>query len=359
MAVQQEARSASNGFRNDVRPAKIPRWRPGLPGGSLASEPRAASREIRRGFTIVELLVTVAILAVLVGLLVPAMQAARASARRVACTNQIRQLIVATQNLHAANEQLPPLAPADNAPNSLAQLNAITSPGPYRGRIGFTVFTWLLPHLEMAQLFDACATYSAANGGFTAESVTTPHSTPVPAYLCPDEPNPTGPRGYGRGLVDGWGGPTWWGTSNYAANYYCFGRPAAGNVEGSNTFAHFLDGLSTTVVYTERYANCTNTGGYPVFTSLWCDASSYWRSVFCLNNLSRTPAGAGYPACAKFQTSPHWSRECDGSRPQSPHHGGIGVALADGSVRFVAAEISDGVWAMLCDPRDQGIVGEW
>jgi len=72
-------------------------------------------------------------------------------------------------------------------------------------------------------------------------------------------------------------------------------------VEGSNTFAHFRDGLSSTVMYTERYANCSSTGGYPVFTSLWCDASTFWRPVFCLNNLSRSPSGPGYPACAKFQ----------------------------------------------------------
>lgn len=311
------------------------------------------------GFTLVELLVTIAIIALLVALLVPAVQAARASARRVRCTNQIRQLVVATQQLHHSHGRLPPLAPADNAPHALAQHNAITTPGPFQGMIGFTVFTWLLPHVEMGSLYDTCVSYSTTNGGFGMESLSTPHSTPIPAYLCPEEPNANGLRGYGRGLVDGWGGPTWWGTSNYAANYYCFGRPSAASVEGSNTFAHFRDGLSATVLYTERYANCTNTGGYPIFTSLWCDASTYWRPVFCLNNLSRTPSGIGYPPCAKFQAAPHWSRECDGSRAQSPHHGGISVAIADGSVRFVAGDISDGVWAMVCDPRDQGIVGEW
>lgn len=321
--------------------------------------PCRACRRAPSGVTLVELLVTVAIIAILIALLVPAVQSARDAARRVTCANQIRQLIVGTQHLYHSRSRLPPLAPSDNAPHPLAQHNTITTPGPYRGAIGFTVFTWLLPHVEMTSLFDSCVTYSAANGGFGVESLSTPHSTPVPAYLCPEEPNPVGLRGYGRGLVDGWGGPTWWGTSNYATNYYCFGRPAAASVEGSNTFEHFRDGLSATVMFTERYANCTNTGGYPVFTSLWCDASTYWRSAFCLNNLSRTPAGVGYPPCAKFQTSPHWSRECDGSRAQSPHRGGISVALGDGSVRFLAAEMSDTVWAMVCDPRDQGVVGEW
>jgi prepilin-type processing-associated H-X9-DG protein len=113
-------------------------------------------------------------------------------------------------------------------------------------------------------------------------------------------------------------------------------------------------------MFAERYANCSNTGGYPIYTSLWCDSSTYWRSVFCINNLQRTPAAAGYPACAKFQVSPAWETGCDGSLAQSGHPTGMNVCLADGSVRFVVDSMDATVWANVCDPRDGAtVIGDW
>jgi len=81
-----------------------------------------------------------------------------------------------------------------------------------------------------------------------------------------------------------------------------------------------------------------------------------WRPVFCINNSSQTPAAlptdGTYPACRMFQVAPNWIRGCDSSRPQSPHPGGIMVAMADGSVRLVAGTIADTIWAAACDPQD-------
>jgi prepilin-type N-terminal cleavage/methylation domain-containing protein len=314
------------------------------------------------GFTLVELLAVIAIIGLVIALLLPAVQSARASARRVLCMNQSKQIGLAVQQLHSVNERLPPLAAPDNSPNALAQFNTISVPGPYKGKIGFTVFTWLLPYLEQAELLDRCVVASAANGGFNLSGPNPPEATAVSAYLCPDEPNLSGPRGYGRGLLPpplSLGDPTQWAIGTYAANYYGFGNPAAGTVEGSRQFASFRDGLSQMILFTERYANCSNTGAWPVYTSLWCDASSYWRPVFCLNNPQRSPTSAGYPACAKFQSAPHWLRECDGARAQSAHSGGIHVTLADGAVRFASHDMSDSTWASLCDPRDAVPVEAW
>lgn len=314
----------------------------------------------QKGFTLVELLVVIAIIGILIALLLPAVQAARAAARRMQCANNLKQLGLAVHGLHTANNVLPPLTAPDHAPHAVAQLNRIDVPGPYQGRIGYTVFTWMLPYLEQTALFESCRIHTEANGGFSKVDLAFPHCTPVVTYLCPDEPNLSGPRGYGRGLIDGWGGPTWWGLGNYAANYYVFGNPAKGYVQGDNTFAQLRDGLSNTVMFAERYGNCTTSGGaYPVYTSLWCDASSWWRPVFCINNLQRTPAGPGYPPCAKFQTRPHWATECDAGRAQSPHSGGMNVCLADGSVRFLSETMADDVWAEVCDPQDGALTGEW
>ena len=140
------------------------------------------------GFTLVELLVVIAIIGILIGLLLPAVNAAREAGRRTQCINNVKQLGLGVHNLvNTYNEYLPPLTAPD-------QLTRITVSGPYRGRIGYTVFTWLLPYIEQKGLADYCLKYSEANGGFEAQDLSSPHATVVPTYLCPSQSNLTGPR---------------------------------------------------------------------------------------------------------------------------------------------------------------------
>ena len=153
----------------------------------------------KRGVTLVELLVVIAIIASLVALLLPAVQSARESARKVQCGNNSKQLGLAIQSLIFSNTVLPPLTAPD-------QWKAITVAGPYQGQVGFNVFNWMLPHLEQQTLFDLCQEEVRIGGvGFTNHGPTTPHWQPVATFMCPSEPNPSGPRGYGRGLHDGIG----------------------------------------------------------------------------------------------------------------------------------------------------------
>src|SRR5262249_13210335 len=86
------------------------------------------------------------------------------------------------------------------------------------------------------------------------------------------------------------------------------------------------------------------------------DSTSYWRPVFCINNLQRTPTGPGYPACGMFQVKPNYLTGCDAKYAQTPHDS-MNVALADGSVRSLGRNMSPATWAAVCDPRDGAAAG--
>ena len=120
----------------------------------------------RRGFTLIELLVVIAIIAVLIACSCPAVQAARAAARRIQCTNNLKQLALATMNYESTHGIFPP-----------GQMKLTTKPPS-----GFTLFVNMLPFMEQQPLYNGWNFNYAYDNlyGTTARSATV-----ISALLCP------------------------------------------------------------------------------------------------------------------------------------------------------------------------------
>jgi prepilin-type N-terminal cleavage/methylation domain-containing protein/prepilin-type processing-associated H-X9-DG protein len=289
---------------------------------------------IRGGFTLIELLVVIAIIAILIGLLVPAVQQVREAANRTQCDNNLKQVVLATHACHDTYKVFPPLC---------ANCADPSNPGCYVisgifGRHNYTMFQFLLPFLEQKNIYSRLNINSYAGGQYPQV---------IPILLCPSDPSTANGKS-----ETSYGGANNWGVSNYAGNNYVFGDPSKGTTNGTARLgASFPDGTSSTVAFAEVYGTCGSSGKLNnLWGSLWADANSIWRPAF--NLTTNKDAVRGYPAARMFQVAPDFLNNCDASRPQAAHRGGINVAMADGSVRFVSASLSAATWAAACDPRD-------
>ncbi|MEZ6072126.1 MAG: DUF1559 domain-containing protein [Pirellulales bacterium] len=175
------------------------------------------ARLTHRGFTLVELLVVIAIIGILIALLLPAVQAARESARRSACVNNLKQIALAVSNYEGVHRSLPP---GDVTRATAADGTPLPESSFFYGT------NWaiaILPFIEQQAVFDQYD-LSVTNTHPNNEAV---RRTFMPGYMCPSEPNPlelaTRATGPGNNLlwaptsyaaVTGWAqNDPWWGTS--------------------------------------------------------------------------------------------------------------------------------------------------
>lgn len=320
-----------------------------------------------RGFTLVELLVVVAIIGILVALLLPAVQAAREAARRSQCSNNLKNITLACLNYESASRALPPAS--------------TNSPAPIVNSLGWQVY--ILPYIEEASV----AADIWSNYAEDAEQLELANSLALPMYRCPSDPEIETVRGrkYDYMRVMSYAGVlgSYASRSNVtecgrrdacvgedAGNFGVVNRDGLLSVAKATPLRRATDGLSKTALVGERW--------YQLRT--WTFGSYYQNNagtslkeplpvtaVSSAKNFDRRS-----PINANLDQTGYYERHLDGDRPALPagaeqtmkynnlpfgsfHSGGSHFALGDGSVRFTTDDLDEAVYLAL-GSRDGGEV---
>jgi prepilin-type N-terminal cleavage/methylation domain-containing protein/prepilin-type processing-associated H-X9-DG protein len=340
-------------------------------------------RARRRGFTLIELLVVIAIIAILIGLLLPAVQKIREAAARMSCTNNLKQIGLSAHNYESAYGWLPP-GSGDRPSGATSEAS---------------ILAILLPYMEQSNKYN--------QWDFTLDVNSSAKNEPariqdVKSYLCPSDGAPGGIN-YGNGL---------YGRSNYYGNIgttadarstesnrvgiFNFQFDASGRVSSHLRITAVSDGTSNTAMFSETKRSTVNGGSWPVHgddynpTNIYLlpdtdpGWSNYTPQTGPLFDESGTPAlfpGPTYRCNAwdygptsrisyrgwqyyrnipEMQTYTHTvppnyqGYDCGNYSitgahiaARSYHSGGVNVCFTDGSVHFITNNINFATWQAL------------
>ncbi len=312
-----------------------------------------------KAFTLIELLVVIAIIAILIALLVPAVQKVREAAARTQCTNQIKQIVLAT---HAYNDVYKQVPPAEGVSASSGINNPYSSYKCVAGSSG-TLFYYILPYIEQGPVYNASGVTLATGGN--SHNV---GASIIRIYLCPSDPSVTNANTYGGcGVMQGQEiQRDGFASSNYCANVMVFEPRGPRPIEVA-----CKDGTSNTVVIAERYRNCSPDGAHGGGCTLpaWAwdtmiNGGDPWSSpTFGANSdgiWNMNAGGADFSSgSVHFQAGPS-AQACNWYVTQGGHSGSMQVGLGDGSVRGANPGMSVNTWRAACNPIDGVAIGpDW
>jgi prepilin-type N-terminal cleavage/methylation domain-containing protein/prepilin-type processing-associated H-X9-DG protein len=310
----------------------------------------------RQGFTIIELLVTIAIIAILVALLLPAVQSAREAGRRIQCTNNLKQIALAMLNYHDVVGTLPP------------------------GRKGWGWGTWqmfVLPYIEQQPLYNAYNQLGDSVNDVTLDSLLlymgpvneTVTTQRLAVFTCPSD-TPNAPvedvtsHNYGcnYGNTDVYADPNLNGVLFGGAPFGDIGADPTRATPGTQTvrLARIIDGASRTMLAAELVQG----QGADLRGFTWYGPTSGFTS-YPGPNSALADVLTEQPQCVyPFSNNP----PCTWNTPQdtvpvylasrSRHPGGVNVVLADGSVHFIKNQVNLAVWRALSTTQGREIISD-
>jgi prepilin-type N-terminal cleavage/methylation domain-containing protein len=336
----------------------------------------------RRGFTLIELLVVIAIIAILIGLLLPAVQKVRAAAARIQCANNLKQMSLGLHNANDTNGKLPPMAATQ-----------------YGGAYYAPFFFHLLPYIEQQNVWNAA---TKVTGGGVIPLWDTPgqggtaflRQTRIKVYICPSDAT------VATNAATDWTP----GEASYAANFQVFGNSAFNpkaainfnDWDGKTTMVGIIDGTANTIMFAEKLSYCpgvtpnavsapnTKNGSNSAGGSWWM--RGIYRGSTIVSGAISGGSDDSYPgdrvsavfAGGRAGDGTRWyvgvdakpyifgvppnnttGGVCDRGVASSPHSNLIQVSMCDGSVRNVSSSINAVTWWSACTRNGGEVLTNW